>query len=137
MPNERPKVGALTVPYMVDASRNPIDFKIVDAAHVKRCATARRCGVCGGKIRKGPFAFIGPNDGRDCFADPWMHPDCASTAMSQCPFLTGKMGWREDGDNPLLHTYAHNMTLFLARDCQSHRDASGAWHFKAIDIQRS
>lgn len=134
MKDERPKVGGLTVPYMVDASQNPIDFKIVDADHVKRCATAKRCGVCGGKIRQGPFAFIGPDDGRTCFADPWMHQHCAQLAMSQCPFLTGKMDWREDRDNPLLSTYAHNMKLFLAKDGEAHRDQRGGWHFKAIDL---
>ena len=128
----RPVVGGLVVPYMVDATRNPVDFKIVDAEHVKRCATARRCGICGRKIRNGLIAFIGPNDGRSCFADPWMHEDCARLAMSQCPFLTSRTSWREDGDNPLLRTYARNMKVFVAEEGQAHRDAHGAWHFKAI-----
>lgn len=129
---QRPVVGNLTVPYMVDATQNPIDFKIVDAAHVKRCATGNRCGVCGGKIRRGPVAFIGPDDGRTCFADPWMHPECGGLSMSQCPFLSGKSDWRLDKDNPLLKTYAHNMKLFVAPGGTAHRDGNGAWHFKAV-----
>lgn len=129
--DDRPKSGNLIVPYMVDDTTDPVDFKSVDADHVKRCATARRCGICGAKIRRGPFAFIGPDDGRSCFADPWMHPECARVAMQQCPFLTGRNDWREDKDNPLLRTYAHNMRLFLAPDGNAHRDRSGAWHFEA------
>ena len=128
----RPIAGNLTVPYMVDASLNPIDFKAVDKDHVKRCATARRCGICGGKIRNGPLAFIGPNDGRSCFADPWMHVDCGKLAMNQCPFLSGRTTWREDQENPLLSTYAHNMVLFTAKDGEAHRDQLGSWHFKAV-----
>ena len=33
--------------------------------------------------------------------------------MSQCPFLSGRSTWREDADNPLLKSYAHNMKLLL------------------------
>lgn len=81
----QPSVGRLTVPYMVDATRNPIDFKALDKEHIERCMKHRRCGICGGKIR-GPVAFVGPDDARDCFGDPWMHENCARSAMEQCPF---------------------------------------------------
>jgi ferredoxin len=80
---------------MVDETLSPIDFKAVDEDHVEDCARRGRCGICGGKIRQGPIAFIGPDDGRTCFADPWMHPACADLAMKQCPFLTGRRDWRE------------------------------------------
>lgn len=133
---QRPTKGALTVPYMVDATLTPIDFKAVDSEHVKRCATGRRCGVCGGKIRQGPFAFVGPDDGRNCFADPWMHLLCAQTAMQQCPFLAGKRGWRENGDQPLIAGYERNMVLRIADDCRSHRDGFGHWHFEAVGTLR-
>ncbi len=36
--DQRPTVGGLTVPFMVDERRSPIDFKQVDAAHVEDCA---------------------------------------------------------------------------------------------------
>jgi hypothetical protein len=42
---ERPKVGRLVVPYMVDERRSPIDFKAVDADRIERCAAQGRCGV--------------------------------------------------------------------------------------------
>jgi hypothetical protein len=130
--DQRPKSKGLIVPYMVDATVNPIDFKLVDAEHVKRCTTHKRCGICGGKIRGAEFAFIGPDDGRTCFADPWMHLACARLAMGQCPFLAARSDWREEKDNPLLKTYAHNMRLFVAPASQvkAHRDHRGSWHFQ-------
>lgn len=128
---ERPKVGHLVVPFMVDAERSPIDFKALDPGHVDLCATKGRCGVCGGKIRRGPVAFIGPDDGRTCFADPWMHPACADIAMQQCPFLTGRRDWREDG-GPLLQPYSAGMVRVLADNWRAHRDLLGAWHFEAM-----
>lgn len=132
--NERPTVGTLTVPYMVDATRDSIDFKVVDAGHVEACARKTRCGICGARITRGPIAFIGPDDGRTCFADPWMHPECARQAMSQCPFLTGRRDWREaEGrSNPLLATYSRGMVPMTARNWRAHQDARGAWHFEAV-----
>lgn len=127
----RPTVGRLTVPYMVDANRSPIDFKAVDAAHVEECATRSRCGICGSRIKRGPIAFIGPRDDRTCFADPWMHPACAEVALAQCPFLAGRRDWREGGD-PLLDPYSAGMAIFLAHNWRSHRDTTGAWHFEAV-----
>lgn len=122
------------VPYMVDARRRPIDFKVLDAAHVEACAVRGRCGVCGARIRRGPLAFIGPDDGRRCFADPWMHPACAGLAMRQCPFLGGRRDWSEAAAcaNPLLETYSSGMTVVLATNWRAHRDQRGAWHFEAV-----
>lgn len=128
---ERPSVGRLVVPYMVDATRSPVDFKVLDPDHVEKCANDGRCGICGGRIRKGPIAFIGPNDDRRCFADPWMHQDCAMLAMEQCPFLAGKRDWREGG-NPFLHVYSEGMIPVLAYNWRAHRDELGAWHFEAV-----
>lgn len=122
------------MPYMVDERRDPIDFRALDADHVRRCAEQTRCGICGRRIRRGPIAFIGPDDGRTCFADPWMHPACADLALAQCPFLAGRRSWRdaEGRDHPLLATYAHNMVASLAQNWRAHRDPLGAWHFQAI-----
>lgn len=132
--SERPTVGRLTVPYMVDATRVPIDFKALDPDHVLQCATKARCGICGGRIKRGPIAFIGPTDGRRCFGDPWMHPACAEIAMVQCPFLTGRRDWRDEtgrGD-PLLRPYSEGMAVLLAYNWRSHQDPWGAWHFEAV-----
>ncbi len=96
---------------MVDATRSPIDFKALDAEHVALCATKGLCGVCGARIRRGPIAFIGPDDGRACFADPWMHPECADVALEQCPFLARRRDWREGGDEELLAPYSDGMAL--------------------------
>ena len=128
---DRPRVGDLVVPYMVPDERRPIDFKALDADHVARCAKEGRCGICGRKIRSGPIAFIGPDDGRTCFADPWMHPPCARLAMGQCPFLARGKDWREGGEDPLLARYAGHMVLYEATGWSSHRDQLGAWHFEA------
>lgn len=131
---ERPTVGRLTVPFMVDTTRVPISFAVLDKAHVAICAESGRCGVCGRKIRRGPIAFIGPDDGRTCFADPWMHRRCAETAMTQCPFLAGKRGWRDPaaGADPLTSMYAEGMVVMLAYNWRSHLDHLGAWHFEAL-----
>jgi len=133
---ERPKVGRLTVPFMVDASRTPVDFKLLDQSHVDACAREGRCGVCGGRIRKGPVAFLGPDDGRTCFADPWMHPACAELALEQCPFLGGSRDWR-GADTPDLATTTYRpgqMTLALAWNWRAHLDPilAGHWHFEAV-----
>jgi hypothetical protein len=119
---------------MVDETLDPIDFKIVDAGHVELCARQTRCGVCGQKIKRGPIAFIGPDDGRTCFADPWMHERCAELAMRQCPFLTGRRDWKgaEARNEPLLATYSEGMVPMLARNWRAHQDAGGAWHFEAV-----
>lgn len=127
-------VGRLLVPFMVDASRKPIDFKALDAEHVDECATRTRCGICGRRIRTGPIAFIGPDDDRTCFADPWMHPACAELAMAQCPFLAGRRDWRDPASrtDPLTRRYSDGMRVVLAHNWRSHRDALGGWHFEAI-----
>jgi hypothetical protein len=131
IPASRPTVGKLVVPYMVDATRSPVDFKVLDAGHVDQCAMRTRCGICGARIRRRPIAFIGPDDGRTCFADPWMHPDCADLALAQCPFLAGRRDWREDG-GPLLRPYSDGMIRVLANNWRSHRDPLGNWHFEAV-----
>lgn len=127
---------SVTVPFMVDARRSPIDFKRLDAAHIEECATSGKCGICGRKIRRGPIAFIGPNDGRSCFGDPWVHPSCAQSAMTQCPFLSGQRDWSsaDDRNNPLLAPFSAGMAVVLARNWRAHRDAAGAWHFQAIGV---
>lgn len=125
---------AVDVPFMVDASRTPLDFKQLDPSHVAECATRTKCGVCGKKIRRGPIAFIGPDDGRRCFADPWMHPACAGISMIRCPFLSGRRDWSETEAraNPLLATYSAGMVVVLASNWRAHRDQGGAWHFEAV-----
>lgn len=131
----RPKAGALVIPYVVDETRDPIDFKALDDAHVDRCANHRRCGVCGTLIPKGtPLAFVGPDDGRTCFADPWMHLACAALAMQQCPFLRGSRGWRDrtEPGMPLIAGYQRGMVLRVAPSGRAHRDPLGAWHFEAV-----
>src|SRR4051794_21846243 len=128
----RPMVGRMVVPYVVDATRSPIDFKALDQEHVAECANRSRCGVCGAKIKRGPAAFAGPDDGRRCFADPWMHPVCAELAMEHCPFLAGRRGWRSGGGDPLLAPYSERMVLVFAHNWRAHRDKLGAWHFEAV-----
>jgi len=127
-------VSDRVVPFMVDATRMPVDFKVLDPSHVDACATRRRCGVCGDRIRRGPVAFIGPDDGRTCFADPWMHPLCAERAMRQCPFLGGRRDWKSDEarSEALLAPYSAGMVVVIATNWRAHRDSFGAWHFEAV-----
>lgn len=131
---ERPVVGRLVVPFMVDEAQQPIRFTELDHAHIAACAERGLCGICGGKIRRSPIAFIGPDDDRRCFADPWMHPDCAEVAMAQCPFLAGRRDWREPDArvDPLTARYSAGMVIVLATNWRSHRDAFEHWHFEAI-----
>ena len=132
----RPTVGTLTVPYVVDERRSPIDFKQMHPGHVRKCAEQRRCGICGKPMRNGrPIAFIGPDDGRRCFADPWMDVDCAKLAMAQCPFIRGGRDWRGEpveAERTLIGVYVSNMTLFVAPQGRAHRDDFGHWHFEVL-----
>lgn len=135
--SKRPMSGKLFVPYMVDERITPIDFKITHPGHIYKCSHDRLCGICGlGIANNTPFAFVGPDDGRRCFADPWMHPACARVAMEQCPFLAGRRDWRDPSENNLIaaleQRYSHNMALFIAPNGRSHRDETGAWHFEAL-----
>jgi hypothetical protein len=124
---------------MVDERVQPIDFKLVHPGHVTKCAMQRRCGICGKPIR-GYLAFCGPDDGRSCFGDPWMHPECGKLAMQQCPFLADRRGWREPADGKLsqemLDRYTHNMALYQAPSGRAFRDAFGHWHFEALGTLR-
>jgi hypothetical protein len=118
---------------MVDESRSPIDFRALDLAHVALCAREGRCGVCGGKIRRGPIAFIGPTEGeRSCFGDPWMHPECARLAVEQCPFINGRRSYYREGSNEVSIVYEEGMGLVLAHNWRSHLAPDGVWHFEAI-----
>lgn len=130
----RPTVGSLTVPFVVDETRDPIDFRALDVDHVKRCAKHRRCGICGRRIDHGrPIALIGPDDGRTCYADPWMHPECAELAMRQCPFLRGR-DWRTDAGpaRAFVAGYVGNMVVRIVTEARAHKDALGAWHFEVV-----
>lgn len=131
---DRPRVGQLIVPYMVQERRDPVDFKELDRERVEDCARNGKCGVCGKKIRRSPIAFIGPNDGRTCFADPWMHPACAEVSMQQCPFLSGRHDWKDEAsrEEALLAPYSSGMGIALATNWRAHQDARGAWHFEAV-----
>jgi hypothetical protein len=140
-PINRPTSGKLLVPYMVDERINPIDFKITHHGHINKCSRDRLCGICGKRIANNtPIAFIGPDDGRRCFADPWMHPACARIAMEQCPFLADRKGWREHNANQFMASledrYEHNMALFIAPNGRSHRDEHGTYHFEALGVLR-
>lgn len=130
----RPTAGRLTIPFIVDATRDPIDFKELDLEHVRQCAVYHKCGICGGRIKSAPYAFVGPDDGRRCFADAWMHLKCARVAMAQCPFLDARRGWRdtERGSDQLLAPYERNMQLFAAPGGRSHLDHLRHWHFEAV-----
>jgi len=133
----RPTVAGLVVPYVVDDRLSPIRFTDLHQGHVRRCAEQRLCGICGKRIVGAPMAFIGPDDGRRCFADAWMHEACARLALVQCPFLKGRQ-WREQEarDEPMLSVYQQNMVLYLAPDGRSHRDEFDHWHFEALGVLR-
>jgi len=137
--DQRPRVGKMIVPFMVDERRVPIDFATTDARRVTACAERGLCGVCGGKIRRGPIAFLGPDDGRTCFADPWMHEECAEVAVAQCPFVSGRRDWRKPSTDPVeaeaTAIYSRNMVLVLADNWRSHREG-GVWHFEALRVRR-
>lgn len=133
--SRRPRAGGLVVPYIVDEKRAPIDFKRLDVEHVKRCATGRRCAICGDKIA-GELAFIGPEKRLDdaCFADAWMHLGCAKVAMRQCPFLVGRRDWRDEAarEDAELARYSHSMRLYTSADGEAHLDKlRNNWHFRA------
>jgi len=130
-PKPRPSVGKLLVPFVVDERQSPVRFNVLHLGRVDACAKDNKCAVCGGSMDRGPYAFVGPDDGRRCFADPWMHPDCARLAMEQCPFLGGR-DWRDESSrqDPAIHVYSQNMQLFIAPLGRAHRQ--GGWHFEAL-----
>lgn len=131
---ERPIVGGLVVPFMVDESVEPIDFKRIDAKRIEQCASDRRCGVCGKKMKGDRYAFLGPDDGRECFADPWMHEVCARYTIEHCSFVSGRRPeWRGEVPTDLPaevgERYARSQVLVLAQSGGSHVDPRGLRHF--------
>lgn len=129
----RPRIGALVVPFVVDEMIEPIDFKMLDPARVRRCAQERLCAVCGRSMAGSRFAFIGPHDGRTCFADPWMHEPCARYTIQHCPFVSGRQGFRDPlaEEHPeLTARYENSHALVVARGGGAHLDTLGGWHFE-------
>jgi hypothetical protein len=139
----RPVVGGLIVPYIVDETRRPIDFKALNLNHVQKCATEHRCAVCGRRIAK-RHAFIGPISHRSdrCFGDPWMHVGCADYVAANCPFVSGRRpvyrGESGIDDESLreaiLHPYESESWMIIARGGRAHRDQTGAWHFEPAGV---
>lgn len=142
LPNKllrRPVVGSIVIPYMVNESRDPIDFKQLDRSRVQLCVTMRRCGICGTPIKSNQrYAFLGPARELLCFADPWMHEDCARYTIKACPFASGRNRHYRSGDgddDPLLSTYEGAWELVIARRGTCHIDnVAKAFHFQPVDI---
>ncbi len=135
----RPRSGSLVVPFMVDATQVPIDFKAVDHGHVERCAREKLCGVCGLRIQWGRdlFAFLGPLRDLQCFGDPWMHEGCADYTAGACPFVSGKRRvWRE-GDMPSTEVFKGSWMLLIAQGGKVHTDPNGAYHFEPVKVLRT
>lgn len=138
---KRPTVGGIVVPYMVDETRSPIDFKAVNGEHVRLCAEMRRCGICGAAMKGSRFAFLGPADGRVCFGDPWMHEACARYTMAACPFASGKKREYRDpnedeGESLLLSRTVGAWALHIAEGGHGWRDQWKRWHFEARTMVR-
>lgn len=137
--DQRPRAGRLVVPFVVDETRHPIDFRENHMPRIRACADHRLCGICGGRIEiYERLAFIGPRTlmERACFADPWMHEECGRIAMEQCPFLSARKDWREPADDQrsarLLKPYSRDMLLRTAPAGRAHKDGLGSWHFEAM-----
>lgn len=132
--DRRPTLGGLVVPYVVDARNDPIKFAVLQPGRVMKCAEQRLCAICGKRIPNGArLAFIGPDDGRRCFADVWMDERCARLSMQQCPFLGGRDFKDQDSrEEPLLQPYRTPQVLFFAPNGRAHRDEFGHWHFEAL-----
>ena len=131
--SDRPLRGRIVVPFMVDESRDPIDFKALDEERLKQCAGQRRCGICGRKLKRGDtYAFIGPVRDLLCFDNPWMHEVCARYSARHCSFLgDGQRRYRDpaDADDELLAPWLGELAIYLAPTGSVHRDAL-SWHFQ-------
>lgn len=144
----RPRSGRLVIPYMVDESKDPIDFKALDPTHVENCARKHRCGVCGKHIAK-RHAFIGPiqraHTALMCFGDPWMHVGCAEYVAEACPFVSGRSP-EYRGQNlkealRLVEPHQLEQWMVIARDGKAHRQIVPtlkgpyiAWHFAPAGV---
>ena len=64
------------------------DFRVTDVKRWLRVVTGRICAMCGEPLGR-HLAFIGGPRSHEyrVFTDAAMHTDCASYAMSVCPFL--------------------------------------------------
>lgn len=79
------------IPYvvMIDKNGRP-HFTINDGRRVEKCVHGKRCGLCGERLERKAFWFVG---GERCFGlngafiDPPMHEECARYALQVCPFL--------------------------------------------------
>lgn len=64
------------------------DFRIVDSAHLRRCAGQKMCWLCGEPLGRHMAFVIGPMCAINrVSSEPPSHRDCARFAVKACPFL--------------------------------------------------
>lgn len=101
---KRPKFHGIPIPFtaLIRPDGTP-DFKVTDRRSWNACVTANRCGLCGEKLLKKQYYFIGGE--LSCqsgiFYDPPMHRECAEYAFKVCPFLACQKGYSKAPMKPI------------------------------------
>lgn len=89
------------VPWFVDRTIQPPDFRIIDDRKVLEAAERRRCWVCGQSLGAYAAYLVGPM----CVvnrvsAEPPSHRECAEYSAKVCPFLSRPHARRRTNNMP-------------------------------------
>lgn len=127
--NAADRLAAVTMPSQIAAlKRDPrgypipkfvqtvptLDFRVLDARHMRRCVDSKICWICGGRLGRGLTAVIGPMCAVNRISsEPPSHLDCARYAARVCPFLAIPEMRRNDHNLP---PHAHMAGIGLPRN---------------------
>lgn len=93
------------IPYFVAYNNGVPDFRLLDARKQLLCIEHKTCSICGKKLFKGAYYFIGGPMGytNKISTDPPMHRQCAEYSLNTCPHLhLQKAHRRENGVEDLI-----------------------------------
>ena len=98
----RPVINGFILPWFVDETIDPIDFRVSDQRKIFKAHRQALCWICG-KRRDPTFSFvIGPMCSINRIsAEPPAHHDCAMYSVTHCPFLSRPQMKRSPRDLPV------------------------------------
>lgn len=89
------------VPWFCAIVNGRPDFRIADAERVWQAVIGSRCWICGGSLGRFRSFLIGAQGAMNrVHSEPPSHHDCATYAVSVCPFLALPKARRREANRP-------------------------------------